>query len=194
MTSNFSRTLRSTDFPVPRATDRVALAKYFADVRAASLALASSLSTEGRGLSPLGASPTKWHLAHTTRFFEAVVLLPYTQFAPYDPSYSHFFKSHHESLGRRNPKAQRGLLTRPSLQEVHRYREHIDSAVLQALEKVDGDTLKSIGPLIILGLQLEQQHQERIATDALLVFPCKPLPPTLGGTDNPPLRLKSAAP
>ena len=120
--------------------------------------------------------------------------MPYTQFAPYDPSYLHFFKSYHESLGRRNPKAQRGLLTRPSLQEVHRYREHIDSAVLQALEKVDGDTLKSIGPLIILGLKIEQQHQERIATDALLVFPCKPLPPTLGGTDNAPLRLKSAAP
>jgi len=194
VTSNFPRTLRSTDFVVPRTTDRVALAKYFADVRAASLALASSLGTEGREQSSLDASPTKWHLAHTTRFFEAVVLIPHTLCVPYDPSYLHFFKSYYESLGRRNPKAQRGLLTRPSLPEVHRYREHVDAAVLQALEKVDGDIFKSIGPLVILGLQLEQQHQKRIATDALLVFPCKPLPPTIGGPDNGPLRLRSVTP
>lgn len=194
MTSNLPRPLRSADLLVPSATDRVALAKYFADVRAASLALASSLSTEGHGQSVSEASPTKWHLAHTTRFFEAVVLMPHTPCVPYDPSYLHFFKSYSESLGRRNPKAQRGSLTRPSLPEVHRYREHIDAAVLQALEKVDGDTLKSIGPLIILGLQLEQQHQKRIATDALLVFSCKPLPHALGVPDNVSLRLRTGVP
>jgi hypothetical protein len=192
MTSNLPCALRSADFLVPCATDRVALAKYFVNVRAVSLALATSLSTEDQGAqSEPEANPTKWHLAHTTRFFEAVVLMPYTSCVPFDPSYLLFFKSYYESLGRRHPEAQRRLLTRPSLSEVHRYREHIDAAVLKALDKVDWDTLKSIGPLIILGLQLEQQHQERIATDALLVFSCKPLPPTLGVPDNGPSRLRT---
>ena len=93
MTRNLPRTLRSADFLVPLATDRLAFAKYFADVRAASLALAISLSTEGRLQSASDASPTKWHLAHTTRFFEAVVLMPYTPSVPFDSFYLHLFKS-----------------------------------------------------------------------------------------------------
>ena len=128
------------------------------------------------------ASPTKWHLAHTTWFFEAVVLMPHTSCEPFNASYLHLFNSYYESLGSRHPRAQRGLLTRPALPEVHRYREHVDAAVLRLIEDADKDTLKSVGPLIILGLQHEQQHQELIVTDALHLLSCNPLLPALRGS------------
>jgi ergothioneine biosynthesis protein EgtB len=171
------------------ATDRAALATQFALVRAASLGLARPLSVEDQCVQSMAdASPTKWHLAHTTWFFEAVVLMPHTSCEPFNASYLHLFNSYYESLGSRHPRAQRGLLTRPALHEVHRYREHVDAAVLRLLEDADKDTIKSVGPLILLGLQHEQQHEELMVTDALHLLSCNPLLPALRGSGEEPLR------
>src|SRR4051812_2934190 len=192
MTRNLPRMFPPADLLNPEATDRSALATHFAKVRAASLALARALSVEDQcAQSMADASPTKWHLAHTTWFFEAVVLMPHTSCAPFNASYLHLFNSYYESLGSRHPRARRGLLTRPALQEVHRYREHVDAAVLRLMEDADKDTLRSVGPMIILGLQHEQQHQELIVTDALHLLSCNPMLPALRGPAEGPLRVEA---
>src|SRR4051812_42231161 len=107
--------------PPALAPDRARVADQFLQVRARSLQLASSLDAEDQCIQSMpDASPTKWHLAHTTWFLEAVVLAPHApDYAPFHPSFAHLFNSYYESLGPRHPRPQRGLLTRPSLREVH---------------------------------------------------------------------------
>jgi ergothioneine biosynthesis protein EgtB len=179
----------------PDAIDREALATHFTQVRAASLALTQPLSPEDQCVQSMtDASPTKWHLAHTTWFFEAVILIPHTSREPFDASYLHLFNSYYESLGSRHPRAQRGLLTRPSLPEVRRYREHVDAAVLRLIADADRDTLKSVTSLVILGLQHEQQHQELLVTDALHLLSCNPLLPAFGGPEEGAPRPQAPAP
>lgn len=190
MTRNLLRASSPASPLIPDTTDRAALANHFAEVRAASLSAASPLSVEDQCVQSMAdASPTKWHLAHTTWFFEAVVLLPHTSCEPFNASYLHLFNSYYESLGSRHPRAQRGLLTRPALYEVHRYREHVDAAVLRLIEDADDESLKSVGPLIVLGLQHEQQHQELIVADALHLLSCNPMLPALRASGEGPLRL-----
>jgi len=169
--------------PSPDAPGREELAAHFEQVRTASLDLTRRLSAEDQCVQSMtDASPTKWHLAHTTWFFEAVVLMPHTSCKPFDASYLHLFNSYYESLGSRHPRDRRGLLTRPALQEVHRYRAHVDSAVLRLLREADRDTLRTVGPLVILGLHHEQQHQELVVTDALHLLSCNPLLPAFRAT------------
>ena len=193
MTRNLPRTLPPADLLVADPTDRAALATRFALVRASSLGLASPLSAEDQCVQAMAeTSPTKWHLAHTTWFFEALVLMPHTACEPYDANYLHLFNSYYESLGDRHPRAQRGLLTRPALQEVHRYREYVDAAVLRLIADADKDTLESVGPLIVLGLQHEQQHQELMVTDALYLLSCNPLLPALRAPGEGPVRVQAA--
>src|SRR5581483_3487467 len=109
------------------------------------------------------ASPVKWHLAHTTWFFEAFVLTKYASgYKPFDPNYHYLFNSYYESLGERWPRPDRGLMTRPGLDDVHRYRQHVDAA-LDALLARGADA--AVLGLIELGCHHEQQHQELILTD-----------------------------
>jgi ergothioneine biosynthesis protein EgtB len=183
-----------SEFPIPSTTDRIALAAHYAEVRAVSLVLTGPLSAEDQCVQSMAdASPTKWHLAHTTWFFEAVVLMPHTACAPFDASYLHLFNSYYESLGSRHPRGQRGLLTRPALTEVRRYREHVDATVLRLIADADEDTLRSVGPLVILGLHHEQQHQELIVTDALHLLSCNPLLPGFRGTEQGSLKMHARA-
>lgn len=111
--------------------DREALALAYERVRARSMALAAPLSAEDQGVQSMAdASPTKWHLAHTSWFFEAVVLGPHAGgYQPFDAGFSRLFNSYYESLGPRHPRPQRGLLTRPDLATVHAYRAHVDAAM-----------------------------------------------------------------
>jgi ergothioneine biosynthesis protein EgtB len=155
------------------------LQQSFQEVRQYSLALASPLSAEDQGVQSMpDASPTKWHLAHTTWFFETVVLLVHARgYAPFHEKYQYLFNSYYEVLGPRHARPQRGLLTRPSLEEVHAYRRHVDEAVERLLETADAATLRAIEPLVTLGLHHEQQHQELILTDILHAFSCNPLMP-----------------
>jgi ergothioneine biosynthesis protein EgtB len=175
-------------------SSRTALQERFTQVRAHSLSLASRLSAEDQCVQAMpDASPTKWHLAHTTWFFEAVVLGPHAPgHAPFDPRYFHLFNSYYESLGPRHPRPQRGLLTRPSLAGIHEYREHVDAAMLRFIGEAEGDAWEAAAPLIELGLNHEQQHQELILTDALHALSCNPLLPAYESPDAPLLRLAGA--
>jgi ergothioneine biosynthesis protein EgtB len=173
---------------------RERVAARFSAVRAHSLALAAPLSAEDQCVQSMpDASPVKWHLAHTSWFFEAVVLGAHaTDYQPFDPRFAHLFNSYYESLGPRHPRPQRGVLTRPSLAEVHAYREHIDAAMLAFINEAPADLIESAAPLVELGLNHEQQHQELILTDILHAFWSNPLLPAYQAAEPQALRLAVA--
>ncbi|MBB3639395.1 ergothioneine biosynthesis protein EgtB [Variovorax atrisoli] len=172
-----------------------ALRDRFREVRATSLALATPLSAEDQCIQSMpDASPTKWHLAHTTWFFESVLLQPHAGgYRPLDPRFHYLFNSYYEALGPRHPRPQRGLLTRPSLDEVHEYRRHVDEAVLALLEE-GGFDWSVIEPIVTLGLNHEQQHQELLLTDILHAFSCNPMLPAYKPAGGPALRLAAVPP
>ena len=180
----------------PAGPGRAALADRFAAVRARTVALAAPLSPEDQCVQSMpDASPTKWHLAHTSWFFEAVVLASHApDYQAFEPRWHHLFNSYYESLGPRHPRPQRGLLTRPLLASVHRYRAHVEAGVEQLMAQADGDTWRAVQPLIELGLQHEQQHQELILTDILHALSCNPLLPAYEPGEPPALRLAGATP
>ena len=177
-------------------TGRTALAERFSRVRARTLALAAPLSAEDQCVQSMpDASPTKWHLAHTSWFFEAVVLQTHLPgYECFEPRWHHLFNSYYESLGTRHPRPQRGLLTRPLLASVHRYRAHVEAAVQHFMATVDDATWAAAGPLVELGLQHEEQHQELILTDILHALSCNPLLPAYEPLENAALRLDASAP
>ncbi|HEX5687756.1 MAG TPA: ergothioneine biosynthesis protein EgtB [Ideonella sp.] len=162
-----------------RFASRATLASRLCAVRAHSLALAEPLSAEDQGAQSMpDASPTKWHLAHTTWLFETVVLQAFApHHRPFDVRFGRLFNSYYESLGTRHPRPQRGLLTRPALAEVLAYRAHVDEALQAFIEGADADTWAAAAPLLELGLQHEQQHQELVLTDVLHLLSLNPLAP-----------------
>jgi ergothioneine biosynthesis protein EgtB len=122
------------------------------------------------------ASPTKWHLAHTTWFFEAFVLKPFLPgYRLFDESFEYCFNSYYESVGPRQPRGKRGLLTRPSGDQVRAYRAHVDAALANFC--TSGDVPQAAEMLIELGINHEQQHQELLLTDILSLFASEPLKP-----------------
>jgi len=160
------------------ALDREALAQRLQQVRARTQALAEPLSAEDQCVQSMpDASPVKWHLAHTSWFFETVVLRPHLPgYTVFDPVFAQLFNSYYVSLGPRHPRPQRGLLTRPSLQQVLDYRVHID----EAMARLMGQGGSEAAPLLELGLQHEQQHQELLLTDVKHLFSLNPLLPAWG--------------
>ena len=152
------------------------LAQAYANVRRASLALAAPLSAEDCCVQSMpDASPVKWHLAHTTWFFETFVLEPHEPgFAPFHPAFRVLFNSYYQGVGARHPRAQRGLITRPALQEVLDYRAQVDARMQALLARPTDPALQA---LIELGLQHEQQHQELLLTDIKHLLSCNPLAP-----------------
>ncbi|MCW5623844.1 MAG: ergothioneine biosynthesis protein EgtB [Burkholderiales bacterium] len=148
-------------------------------VRAETLARAAPLSAEDQCIQSMpDASPTKWHLAHTTWFFETLLLRPHAAgYRTFDPQFHFLFNSYYEALGPRHPRPQRGMLTRPSLDTIHAYRRHVDQAVDALLRSTDSSTLDAIVPILELGLHHEQQHQELLITDILHALSCNPLLP-----------------
>ncbi|SRR5579883_959214 len=148
------------------------LAQSYQAIRAHSEALAAPLSAEDAQIQSMpDASPVKWHLAHTSWFFETVVLSQRPGYKVFDPAFAYLFNSYYESLGPRHPRPRRGLLTRPGLAEVMAYRAHVDGAMAEAC------TDPALADLIILGLNHEQQHQELILTDIKHAFFSNPLLP-----------------
>jgi ergothioneine biosynthesis protein EgtB len=185
-------------YPRPQAPTASALRDAFRDVRAESLARAAPLSPEDQCIQSMpDASPTKWHLAHTTWFFETVLLQPHLRdHRAFDERFNFLFNSYYEALGPRHPRPQRGLLTRPSRDEVLAYRAHVDEAVERLFDQAQHDAVlwNAIEPIVSLGLQHEQQHQELLVTDILHAFSCNPLLPAYQPASAPVLRLASAAP
>ena len=125
------------------------------------------------------ASPPKWHLAHTTWFFEQFVLRPFTNdYQPLDTQFNYLFNSYYEGVGERHARPKRGLVTRPTVEDVYRYRDHVDAAMHAFLER-DPDTQATA--LVVLGLHHEQQHQELFYTDLKYNLGTQPTQPRYAG-------------
>jgi ergothioneine biosynthesis protein EgtB len=124
------------------------------------------------------ASPAKWHRAHTTWFFEQFLLGEHCSgYQPFHPDYAFLFNSYYVSAGPRHARHQRGHLTRPGADEITAYRRHVDAAVVKFFHEAKEDTLAAIAPLVEVGLNHEQQHQELMLTDILHAFAQNPIPP-----------------
>ena len=133
------------------------------------------------------ASPIRWHLAHTTWFFETFVLKAFCDAPPQvDPTFQLLFNSYYNTVGEQFPRDQRGRLSRPTVGQVWQYRQQIDRAMFDWLQQLDAATWQQAGPILQLGLQHEQQHQELILTDIKHAFSINPLRPVfLQGCDAP---------
>ncbi|HKQ67973.1 MAG TPA: ergothioneine biosynthesis protein EgtB, partial [Polyangiaceae bacterium] len=153
------------------------LAERYRAVRSFTLALTIGLGDEDCVVQSMpDASPTKWHLAHTTWFFERFVLArAMPERRPFHPRFDYLFNSYYEGVGDRHPRASRGMLTRPTLEEVRRYRNHVDDAMLKLLDDPRCGT--EITLAVTLGLEHERQHQELLVTDIKHAFFCNPLRP-----------------
>ena len=170
--------------PDARAPGREAWLARFEAVRAESLRLAQPLSAEDQQIQSMpDVSPTKWHLAHVTWFFETFLLQPHLAgYQPFDPVFGYLFNSYYEAVGERHPRPQRGLLSRPSLEHVLAYRAHVDEAMGRLIRGAEGGDWVALEPLVELGLNHEQQHQELILMDIKHVFWTNPLLPAYAPT------------
>ena len=156
--------------------ESTSLRERLAATRALSSELASPLSDEDQVVQAMDdASPTKWHLAHTTWFFEAFVLKRFLAgYRVFDERFEYCFNSYYESVGERHPRPKRGLLTRPAAEEVRAYRGSVDAA----LDRLFDTALSAEAEALIeLGINHEQQHQELLLTDILSLFAAEPLKP-----------------
>jgi ergothioneine biosynthesis protein EgtB len=153
----------------------------FCDVRKTSMHLTRLLSAEDQMLQSMpDASPTKWHLAHTTWFFETFILQPnLPDYRLFNSRYKFLFNSYYKRLGGHPNRGSRGLMSRPGLQEIHEYRDHVDRAISAVLERKP--VSDEILDLIELGLNHEQQHQELIVTDIKHALWSAPIPPEAAG-------------
>ena len=163
--------------PVRAAAARDLASRLFA-ARGLTLGLAAPLSDADATIQAFAdASPAKWHLAHTSWFFETFVLRDHLPgYRPFDERYAFLFNSYYDAEGPRQPRAKRGMLSRPSLDEVRGYRVHVDEALARALPALPAAALE----LIELGINHEQQHQELLLTDVLAAFAENPLAPAQG--------------
>lgn len=155
-----------------------ALVERYLSVRATTEALAAPLTAEDQTVQSMpDASPTKWHRAHTSWFFETFVLLPHDAgYPPFDAHFSYLFNSYYEAVGARHQRSARGLITRPGIAEIAAYRAHVDAAMAALL----ADPSPDIAALAELGLNHEQQHQELLLTDIKHAFAANPLAPAYG--------------
>lgn len=162
------------------ASDRRPSWQRYRVVRAFSEELATPLSGEDQTIQSMpDVSPTKWHLAHTTWFFETFVLVPHAPgYRVFHPAFGYLFNSYYEAVGERHPRPRRGLLSRPGVAEVLDYRRHVDAAMADLLQRAGDDASRRIAPLLELGLHHEQQHQELILMDIKHVLSVNPLWPT----------------
>lgn len=149
---------------------------------------AAPLSAEDQVIQSMpDASPAKWHRAHTTWFFEQFVLTPHLEgYRVFHRDYAYLFNSYYVSAGPRHARAARGLLTRPGAAEVTAYRRHVDAAVERLLATADEALLRRLAPLMAVGFNHEQQHQELMLTDILHAFAQNPIPPAYDPAWTPP--------
>ena len=167
--------LNSSHFPQARDDGdaaRAACLERFFRHRQATEALTEDLSPEDQVVQSMeDASPAKWHLAHTTWFFEEFILTKFAPaYRPFDPDYFFLFNSYYEGAGPRHARPRRGMLTRPGVGEVAAYRLHVTSVMVTLISDTDAATWQAVAPLIELGLHHEQQHQELLLTDLLHAF------------------------
>ena len=155
------------------------LRRRYQEVRALSERLCEPLETEDYVIQTMPeASPTKWHLAHTSWFFETFLLQPnIPNYRSAHPQYNYLFNSYYNAVGPFHCRPKRGLLSRPTVSEVYEYRKYVDALMLDLLEQAGTQKLETLEPRITLGLNHEQQHQELMVTDLKHVFSQNPLRP-----------------
>ncbi len=153
------------------------LLDQFNQVRLLSEQLCAPLAIEDYVVQSMAdVSPPKWHLAHTTWFFETFLLMPYLPgYEAFHPKYGYLFNSYYEAVGDRHPRLQRGLLTRPTVTEVYQYRAYVDDAMRALIS--EGRMHIEVENLVVLGLHHEQQHQELLMTDIKHILAVNPLRP-----------------
>ncbi|MBW8902673.1 MAG: ergothioneine biosynthesis protein EgtB [Bradyrhizobium sp.] len=140
------------------------------------------------------ASPAKWHRAHTTWFFEQFLLGEHCgDYKPYHPDYAYLFNSYYVSAGPRHARHQRGHLTRPAADEITAYRRHVDAAVVKFFRECSADTRAHLEPLVEVGLNHEQQHQELMLTDILHAFAQNPIAPAYDPAWKPPAATRTGS-
>ena len=150
----------------------------FKEIRNHSERICAPLKTEDYVVQPVeDVSPPRWHLAHTTWFFETFILKPnYSDYQEFHPDYNFLFNSYYENVGERTIRAERGFLTRPTVEEIYAYRQHVNQNMEAFLSSL-GELTQELKSLIELGLQHEQQHQELLMTDIKLILGSNPLFP-----------------
>lgn len=163
-------------FDLNQADHISSIVQMFTATRDHSVALAAPLTDEDCAAQSMpDASPTKWHLAHTTWFFETFILERFEpDFTPFHPAFRVMFNSYYNGIGEKHARAERGLVTRPSRRDVMAYRRHVDERIHNLLNENQTDELTT---LVALGIQHEQQHQELILTDILHLLSRNPLLP-----------------
>jgi ergothioneine biosynthesis protein EgtB len=161
-----------------RAPESTALSRRYQQVRAFSNQLCQGLAPEDMVVQSMAdVSPTKWHLAHTSWFFETFILQPHAAgYHALDPAYAFLFNSYYHQAGERHCRAQRGYISRPTVQQVLEYRDYVDHHMHRFLEQ-DAAQQPDVVALIELGINHEQQHQELMLTDIKHVFSVNPLRP-----------------
>ena len=163
----------------PDGDERATLRAGYRNVRELTELLSSPLSPEDQVIQSMpDVSPTKWHRGHTTWFFETFLLERFlTGYDAFDPEFRYLFNSYYEAVGPRHPRNQRGLISRPNVEAVGRYRAHVDAAMVKLLDDCDARALTHVATLVELGLHHEQQHQELLLMDIKHVLSCNPLEP-----------------
>jgi ergothioneine biosynthesis protein EgtB len=172
--------------------DRRAALDRFETIRRDTEALTANLTPEDQSIQSMpDVSPTKWHLAHTTWFFETFILARFdADYRVFDPAFAYLFNSYYEAVGPRHPRPERGLLSRPTVDIVMAYRDHVSAAVARKIERTEESAWCEIAPLVELGVQHEQQHQELILMDIKHIFSLNPLMPAY---QAPQLQVQAAA-
>jgi ergothioneine biosynthesis protein EgtB len=186
-----SPTLRGGPAPKPqRSLDetRGLWLQAFRRVRAETEARAAHLSAEDQIVQSMAdASPTKWHRAHVTWFFEQFLLVPHdSSYKIFDARFSFLFNSYYVAAGPRHARSQRGLITRPNCEDVTAYRVHVDGAVERLIEQVPPAEAERVFAIVEIGLHHEQQHQELLITDILHAFAQNPTEPVYDVNWQPP--------
>jgi ergothioneine biosynthesis protein EgtB len=170
----------------PATPDVRILTDRFAGVRAFTDAICEPLEIEDFVVQAMDdVSPTKWHLAHTTWFFERFVLQEFAaDYQPWNPEFDFLFNSYYRTLGAMHTRTRRGQLTRPTVAEIRAYRAAIETRVVDFLTSASAETVDQVSELIVLGCHHEQQHQELILTDIKYNLSCNPLLPTYHSMSN----------
>ncbi len=159
--------------------DKKELIENYKKVRNFTQRLCESLKTEDYVIQSMpDVSPTKWHLAHTSWFFEAFILSKVdAHYKSINPAYNYLFNSYYVQIGNRYTRAKRGLLSRPTVKEIYEYREFVDEHLIRFIENCSEEELNNYAPVVEIGINHEQQHQELLVTDIKHVFSINPLHP-----------------
>jgi ergothioneine biosynthesis protein EgtB len=184
----------TADLPFESGVERHALIERYQLVREFSEALCAPLKIEDYVIQSMpDCSPTKWHLAHVSWFFETFLLkASVPDYQSPNPDYAYLFNSYYNAVGDKYPRPQRGLVSRPGVEETYRYRAHVNEHVLDLLECADEAEMQKIAPIVTLGLNHEQQHQELMVTDLKHMLSHNPLHPVY--REQPPNSKTAAAP